>query len=198
MLRYQRNAGPFRRGRLVPHGSAGFRHRSEEAHRVAPYSGGPCLAIVARSPMGSVSRGPSAVEFDRILLTTTLFCAAFQNEPFSHQIGPVVPSIHGTVSRPDNFWMQIESAAPQSRLFGFDTANTPPKTAKAVNHVGVGLFGPYKCNRGMRLPRRRLGRVSGPDCLRQISKVHLVADACAWGNNGGSCKTLLTPFPEGN
>ena len=172
-----------------PHVAQGFGIDREEATGRAVFGG----HVGNRGTVGQWQRiKASAVEFDEFA-HYAFFAQHFYD--FQHQIGPGGAFHHGTGQlKADNFRNQHRNRLTQHRGFGFDTANAPAKNGHTVNHGGVAV-GPDErvriCDFDAVLVR------VGPDCLRQIFKVHLVADAGAWGNDAEVVKRFLTPLQEG-
>jgi hypothetical protein len=81
----------------------------------------------------------------------------------------------------------------QHRRLGLDPADAPAKDGKAVDHGGVAVG----ADEGVGVGDEVAVLVGvGPDGLREVFQVHLVADAGAGGHDAEVVERLLAPFQE--
>ena len=81
----------------------------------------------------------------------------------------------------------------QHRSFGLNTPNAPAENGKAVDHGCVAVC----ANKRIRIGDFVAVLIGiGPNGLRQILKVHLMADACARWYNAEVVECALAPFQK--
>ena len=92
-----------------------------------------------------------------------------------------------------NFRDQHRDRLAQHRCFCLDPANAPAKNAKTVDHGGVAVGSNTGVGIGDKIAILVRAR---PHTAADIFKVHLVADACAWGNSCEILERFGAPFEE--
>src|SRR5690606_13806412 len=92
----------------------------------------------------------------------------------------------------DDFRQQHGNRLAEHGRFSFDAADAPAQNAKAVDHGGVAVG----ADAGIGIGNGRAVFFLGPDGLRQIFKVHLMADAGAGRNDAEVLECLLAPLEE--
>ncbi len=132
-----------------------------------------------------------AVEFDEF--GNNAFCAQHFDD-FQHKVGTGGAFHHAACQfETHNFGDQHGNRLTQHRGLGLDPANAPTQNGHAVNHGGVAV----RTDKRIRISNFDAVLVFvGPNGLRQIFKVHLVADAGAGGHNAEVVKRLLAPLKE--
>ncbi|MPL73108.1 hypothetical protein SDC9_18901 [bioreactor metagenome] len=93
----------------------------------------------------------------------------------------------------DDFRDQHRHGLAEHRGLGFDPAHAPAENRRAVHHRGVAVG----ADEGVRIGHELAVLVGvGPDGLREVFKVHLVADAGAGRHDAEVLERALAPFQE--
>jgi hypothetical protein len=93
----------------------------------------------------------------------------------------------------DDLGDQHRHGLAQHRGLGLDPADAPAKDGKAVDHGGVAVGAHQRVGIG---DLRAVLVGIGPDGLRQVFQVHLMADAGAGRHDAEVVERLLAPFQE--
>ena len=147
----------------------------------------PCWRSSHGRPVADVQT--FAVEFDEFANNAL---GAQHFDDFQHQVGACGAFDHLACQlKANDFGDQHRNRLAQHRGLGLDPANTPAQNGQAVDHGGVAVCADKRVRVGNLFAVLVCVR---PDGLRQILKVHLVADAGARGHNAEVVKRALGPI----
>ena len=147
------------------------------------------LPIVARSANGSL---PTPGPKNSTNLPTTPFLRSIWVTVSTRSVA-VEPSGSAPVSlKPTTSGISIDTGWPEHRGLGLDAADAPAQHGQAVDHGGVAVGADQRVGVGHLL----VAFLRGPDDLRQVFQIDLVADAGARRHDAEIVEALGAPAQE--